>query len=339
MMNTRCVPLVFAAVGCAAELDLESIEQESVICPPWRCANSAELTHEGMHEANVYGQPNAQNLTLDGLDGKAQLWRADGVPFTLIFDNNAIRGWSPVHGWLYDPVNARLQFSRDGKPAFWVTITSRRWIKFPVGDEEKIEVYQMLWHMPGTTISSGKRLCNGSHPAREDLFGMRPTETLIFTHDRIDPETMTMNHDPDPGWFNFACAGFTLAKLHLSRNTLTSQPDTWDPTDDWANRQATLKMFVADYCGNGNPVTVTGTPIRWKGGLVTDFAPTPQVLEARWNENGASCRFLPRLVAYPAPAFFPDPLATIDAMCALPQCTDFDFNNFDNERRVTAVPW
>src|SRR6185295_14525694 len=89
--------------------------------------------------------------------------------------------------------------------------------------------------------------------------------------------------------------GSTLAKLDLLGETIETQVDPF-ATASWKERQAMLKMLVADYCGTGESFTVQGAPLMWK----TQTVPYPgetNVLEARWNEHGAMCIQTPRLDA------------------------------------------
>src|SRR5690606_26718795 len=68
----------------------------------------------------------------------------------------------------------------------------------------------------------------------------------------------------DPGWITVASAGSAAAKLRL----LGYGPQSSETTPD--QRQATLKMITADYCGDGTSYTENGTPVLWEnvGGSV-----------------------------------------------------------------------
>lgn len=102
----------------------------------------------------------------------------------------------------------------------------------------------------------------------------------------VDTKTV----DPDTSrWFTLACRGEAAYKLkalgygpNFTGGTLPSTPD---------ERQATLKMITADYCGTGISHTMQDTPIQWNDarGSVT-VGPTPGAqLEAHWGESGALC--------------------------------------------------
>jgi hypothetical protein len=153
--------------------------------------------------------------------------------------------------------------------------------------------------------------------AQQELMGMRTWETVVFEGDRVDSPTKTTSKDAavDDTWFNIGCAGHLLAKLLLTRNTYHSQAPGLPRA--WQQRQATLKMYAADYCGGGIPFTVAGQKLVWQGDAMTYFSP-PKEIEARWNENGAICLNVPRLVHPSSPfgaATFPDVRRSILNLC------------------------
>lgn len=137
-------------------------------------------------------------------------------------------------------------------------------------------------------------------------------EAILFTGDRYDAarKTVTATKASTAGWVNIACAGTALAKLFLVRHTEASQAVATTREE----RQAMLKMFTADACGDGTPFTVHGQPLLWadaKG--ITRFPDSPLTLEAVWNEHGAVCMDQPRR---------PELAAAMNARCGpLPRCT------------------
>jgi hypothetical protein len=147
----------------------------------------------------------------------------------------------------------------------------------------------------------------------------------------------------DPDWFNFGCAGQTLAKLLLTRNTCLSQERSPKVDEDMLEREreAALRLLIADYCGTGAHLTVSGEPLVWKGGAIPDYATPPEDLEARWDENGAICLDRPRLVANrPANGgFSPNIWDDIAAACPAgvpPQCVDPEPQNMNGALRISA---
>lgn len=342
MRRIGLVCLVIA--GCTTvEMETSQVEQAAgVPCPPWACANSPEVLHYGLHEANLFGVPDENGISLEvgGPKKRAQIWSASGVPYDLYIEKNRFVGISHDgqtklrgDGLLL----AEMHVLKNGVPLYNLTIQRVRKMQFLVGEADRLEAYMLTWHYPGTGLNASKGVCNGP-PSRKtkeraELLDMLHDETIIFAGDRIDPETMTVNDQPDFEWFNFGCAGHTLAKLHLTRNTITSQP-----VPDWKARQATLKMLVGDYCGTGVPITESGTPLRWQSDLMAYF-PTPHKIEARWTHLGATCLRKPRLGQ--SSTNYPDVVGAIEQACGgqvPPPCTNDNMYDFAGQMRVSAIP-
>lgn len=135
-------------------------------------------------------------------------------------------------------------------------------------------------------------------------------EAILFGGDRYDSarKEVIATGAAATGWINIACAGTALAKLYLTRHTDASQAIATTP----AERQAMLKMFTADMCGDGTSFTVHGQPLLWadaKG--ITRFASAPRSIEAIWNSGGAVCIDTPRR---------PELASTIRTRCQRPSC-------------------
>jgi ADYC domain len=151
---------------------------------------------------------------------------------------------------------------------------------------------------------------NASGAAPRPLCTTGVNEAILFAGDRYDSRSKTViatGRDAS-GWINIACAGTALAKLYLTRHTEASQLVA--TTRD--ERQAMLKMFTADVCGDGTSFTVHGQPLLWadaKG--ITTFASRPASVEAIWNASGAVCLDTPRR---------PELAPTIAARCSRPSC-------------------
>jgi hypothetical protein len=186
-----------------------------------------------------------------------------------------------------------------------------------------------------------------------ESMGQRTVDSFVFEGDRFDLATMTTAPVADPAWFNIGCAGHTLAKLHLTRNTLASNAappsPSPSPTPSHAptheERQATLKMLVADYCGDGEPFTVAGQLLVWRGGLVDYFAPAA-TLEARWDEHGAVCLDTPRMAnptTQEGADEFPKIWAAIEERCDKakipPPCANPDPDDLAGALRISGNPF
>jgi hypothetical protein len=323
-------------------------EEEGERCPLFRCTNSPELIHFGIHEVSLFGQLDRTGFFLDRAGrSRVQIWK-NGYPWDLHIENNRLVGKSHVGSWRLEGAElkgAELRVRQNisawfnkSRPAYKIAIDNVRLAWFEVGPQGTFEAYRMSWVEPDGRAD--KNICNGPPPATIDpkeLLGMATDEVLVYSGDRIDPTTMTMSAVRDNNWFNFGCAGRTLAKLHLTRNTITSQVPTSDPMLDWARRQATLKLLVADYCGKGRPITMSGTPLRWKTELM-GYIQTPSEIEARWDQNGASCLGKPRLGAWND--YFGDVAEAIRKSCdgTLPPPCQPGVDDFAGKLRISGIP-
>ncbi len=88
-------------------------------------------------------------------------------------------------------------------------------------------------------------------------------------------------------WLNVACAGGALSKMRLMGLDPLRSPAAVD------ERQATLKMITAKYCGDLS-FTSNGMPLLWESlnGRTATFAVRPPEVgpvEACWTSTGATC--------------------------------------------------
>lgn len=145
-------------------------------------------------------------------------------------------------------------------------------------------------------------LCTGT-PADEEA----PYSAVLYEGTWLDNRSKTVvDGAREPGWFNLACNGTALAKLHLFRHTgaaalagLTSDPLQW---------QTLLKLLTADYCGTGVSFTMNGQPLRFtdsqqrllRAGRPIDLTDPDDRnnIEAIWGPGGAICLNKPRLPKY-----------------------------------------
>ncbi len=349
-MRTNETLLTIATVlaGCAG-LDEARVEQAAGggDCENILCGNSSEVPYMGFHDASLRGEANVQGISIEAIGGRAQI-RQGPATYDLGIKNHRLQGMIDSNPVLEGQalVGADLVMLQDGAPAFAIHIESvREDIPFPF-QPGTFDAYRFSRHKVGEAPSPDQHLCNGPmlYPPKKDkwevFLGLEVDETLVFQGDRIDAEAMTMSFAPDPDWFNFACAGHALAKLHLTGHTCAAQGPACADKDRWRARQATLKLLVADYCGKGKTFTVPGTPLVWMGGPI-QYAQHPVDVEARWSEDGATCLGRPRLEAYPDLAAYPDGvLAAIHAQCAPedlpPPCVNPDVHDLDGAVRISA---
>jgi hypothetical protein len=147
-------------------------------------------------------------------------------------------------------------------------------------------------------------------------FGTRPQirgQAIVFRGDQYVEPGFQVHVDHTSTWFNIACRGTAVAKLHLLRHTSASRRDS-DRITTREQRQSVLRMLTGDYCGIGYPFTRNGQPLSytfdqdWRSGEPrppgdsgsgTAFTGLENVsLDALWDEHGAVCIGTPRLAEH-----------------------------------------
>jgi hypothetical protein len=321
----------------------------------------------GFHDLSLFGtaltgpatQPNKVGLAIvaAGEGRRAQIVKDKWSYDLAVIDGRIVGSCGALCPWLEgkDLVGATITLTLKSKPRYAITIESVRRMSYFLGGGD-VEAYTLTWHdlVGGPSVN----VCNNvpgleqmlrdqagdDRYAAQELMGMEPWEIVLFEGDRIDGDAKTMQPAADDGWFNIGCASHLLAKLRLTRNTVHSQ---WSGLPAaWEQRQATMKMLAADYCGGGAPLTVAGQWLVWQGDLMTYYR-TPGKLEARWNETGATCLAAPRMLN-PTTALgattFPDIRGAIRTACAAvgrpfpPKCATSDPYDYDGALRVSANP-
>lgn len=354
-MVSRACWTAAALAGCTPlELGQAVVESEVPPCGTFTCSNSWELSYRGFHGFRLSGLPNEQGMTIRAKEGQPLLYDKHGTPWALEVTGTGLRGrrtGSTIrHSMLED---AEIIIDQENQPSFAIHIDAARTIFFPFGDRtQALDAYVLSWRAldePPHPFSPDRRLCNGPmlFPSPDEegavFLGMQAEETVVFAGDSLDIDTAVTHCDPD--WFNFGCAGKTLAKLLLTRNTCQSQERPSKPDEQALEheRQAALRLLIADYCGTGAHLTVNGEPLVWMGGALPAYATDPSALEARWDEHGATCLDTPRLVANAPPSdagFSPNIWDDIAAACPggvlPPRCIDPDPQHVNDALRISA---
>ncbi len=353
-LSRLALPLLLVG-ACTATDDLSATEQEAKICPELNCGfNSPVMAFNGFFELAKNGTQNDQGFAIIGFS-------KNNVSYTLDVSNGELSGTNPSmprldHGGL---VGSVIWVSLHGADIFAIRVTSVGKMPFsapPAGDTETYVLDYAGTPTYGEVPRRGWRnVCGGrwnppdelqSGPAGDlvgmgnaETYGQYAIESVLFDQDRFNMEEKTLNEKPDSGWFNIGCAGHTLSKLYLTRNTIASQGAGYLPL--WAERQATLKLLTADYCGQGYSFTVAGQRLDWRGGSAEYFSP-PIALEARWDEHGAICLDTPRMTKATTPEGMAE-FRNIEESIALhckkrPEpCADSDMFQLNPGLRVSAL--
>jgi hypothetical protein len=279
-------------------------------CEEFGCGGNSPLVdgpktnHGAFHELNLGGQPNTAGFAVVGIRMGSTPYAITVAGATVVArarksNATALTGAALVGLVLdlRDLTGSRytLHISGAGTTRYWA------------GAPDSVPTYSLTY--VSATHAEPKPLCTAGI-----------NEAILFAGDRYDAttKTVTATGSATKGWVNIACAGTALAKLHLTRHTEAGQVVQTTA----AERQAMLKMFTADVCGDGTSFTVHGQPLLWSDAKgVTRFAATPASREAVWNESGAVCLDTPRR---------PELAAAIAARCGarLPRCGPADLRGY-----------
>lgn len=274
-------------------------------CPVWHCgSNSPEIDNRGFHELHEGGLANTEGFRIVELRKGSITYRADvrggklyGLGRAGEIQLAAAQPWANLIG-------ARLVIAHTSGSKYVVEIVAADtavdyWAQLPgAGPQPKLESYILRWartHDGVNPASRWKNVCSKASPALDvDALTMHGEHALLFEGDRIDAKGKTVSAIADDLWFNIGCAAHALSKLYLTGHTRAAGGDGFMTTTD--HRQTMLKMLVADYCGDGIPFTVAGTPLSWHdANSWMTHAPALHSIEARWTPNGASCLEHPRI--------------------------------------------
>lgn len=352
-MRLTVLLLIHLAACNVAEGPQSTIDLETGVDPclntPYLCDNSPGYLVGGMHELSLLGALNNRGyaLEVDAL-GQARIYRG-GQPYRLAVVDTEIQGLAADGAIAFrgdaavDAVIRVVKPTAEGafQRAFDIGVARHREAKYKVPlddpDPDPVHFYVLKWNLPDQTPKDNA--CNPYQwrlgTTYDHFEGMVDGEVLLYTGDRIYPQTYTIAKTASKahGWVTFGCAGHALAKLDLSANTRHRQTDY-----DWGGSQATLKLYAADYCGDGRAWTVPNTPLVWRG-PTTAYAGSVIDLEARWNASGVTCLARPRLAEHPDEAIPDVTFEKIQAHCpsrAIAECGNTDPNDLDNRRRISA---
>jgi hypothetical protein len=292
------VPLLFAACveapdqGDEPELGTEA--QELGGCSLWGCQSNSPLI-DGLefHELEENGLPNLEGFRLAGLYQPASgRWYDVNVAGARIIAESrdpsvypSIAGTNLINSYMVVLAPTGVYYRIIIKNVSNVT-------KFWVGNQNLIETYELVY-TKHFTPADPRPMCKYA-PGRldpEGNFWLKPLEAIVFTGDRYETSTMDVtaaSYAAAGDWFNIGCAGSALAKLHLNRHTTAGSDSTHQTSLN--RRQAMLKMYVADVCGNGFSSTRQGTPLVWEN--FTHWQNLPAAVsgyEGFWGSNGMLC--------------------------------------------------
>lgn len=300
--------MVALLVACdVVEEVSEDVEMRggTATCPTWQCGfNSAEINGRAIRELNLDGEANSAGMRIVGFLAPAGLlgsYKLDVQGDELIATGTGptLRGAGLIGATILVKEPTLL-----GLPVP-ITILNYQEIPSWAAGGKPVATYALLYLDLGSLLGVGN-VCNG------DLVDTLATAATVLGGETYDLTSKTVQ--TKPRWLTIACAGSAAAKMRLMNYGPQSDFDGAGNPATVDQRQATLKMITADYCGTGTSYTANGTPLVWENadGTVQSTASAGEV-EAVWTKKGALCLGKPRI-------------AGTVAGCALPSCAGFSLD-------------
>jgi hypothetical protein len=296
-------------------------------CSPWGCGTNSPTIGDGI----LFDELDSSQ-TMEDAHGikitKAVLDDGDDVDLHVIRDRLSANRRKDPGRMLSDEQLKRITITvsvrRDtGNLEFELRIDdiNLQILSYWAGPREVVPAYLVTARQTVPTVTQFEHICRiTSPPITEPQWRSASYYALMFAGDRYDPAAKTVaDAPPDTTWFNLACAATAPAKMHLMRHTNAGAGPTRAYATTIAERIAMLKMFTADYCGDGNNkasdgtmYTIDGQPLlyddsrHWYTPLpgVPTFtvnssgalSPAGTTMEALWTPTGAACLTTPRRV-------------------------------------------
>lgn len=285
------------------------IGEKGSSCPVWRCGfNSAEVFGNPIHELDLDGTPNSAGIQIVAVIPGPKASQGEFTSLEVAGDAFVLRNkkGQTIAGEAL--VGTEIVLARDGE-----TIASLRiaaFDKVPRWAEKAADAHAYALVYATDDGVTERSVCGG------DAADARVPNALVLGDETYDLTTKEV-YEAAKGIFTIACAGSAAAKLSLlgygpqSSKTSVKQ------------RQATLKMITADYCGDGHSYTQNGTPLLWENASGSvPLAEDPAAIEAVWTADGALCLDATRI-------------AGIEVGCDLPSC---DAHDLGDGEWMTYVP-
>jgi hypothetical protein len=327
-----CSLAAVLVVGCGFDAEEVATSDQALIdpeCSIWGCAaNASSMSHEldgsGQFENDI------------GL--KLVSFKMDAIDLTVDVRGDVLRGIGP-DGTVYGPTEllthgATFQVDYRGQ-GFLIRYVALGQTPY--------------WALPATIVPTytfqysradainWKDLCDGRGATGDsDWASVDKRIALVFIGDRYDTQHKTVSSADVGRWFNIACAGTAVAKMHLLRHTTAGSDATHSTTD--SERTAMLKMITDDICGTGQSFTRDGENVRFmdRKNFRSFDLPRTRSIESVWSDHGAICLTEARRAKEE-----PEIVAAIQAACGwrLPACTMNPQIWYRYGYGISANPW
>ena len=271
-------------------------------CSTWRCGyNAARINGESLTELHEGGTANADGVKIVGFVAPLGVL---GYKLSVVNDRFVAKG--PLGTLQGDALlGGTILIKLRSGLVVPVIIAGNESLPSWAAGAAPVTAYTLVYADPSNPTGKSN-VCSGT------LVDPLTAAVTLIGGETYDEAKKTVNTGMT-GWFTLACAGSASAKMKLMNYGPSSDFDGHGHAATPQQRQATLKMITADYCGTGVSYTATGTPLHWANTSGTIAPATDAVLgefEAAWGPQGALCLDTPRR---------PDLAAALG--CAVPACT------------------
>ncbi len=289
-----------SAVDDASDIEARDL---GISCPPRQCGlNSAEVNGRSIRELNLNGVANADHMKIVGVVSPLGL-----LGYQLGVENDELvarKGTSVLKGATLIGTTILVKDS-----SCWlclpvpIIVLGHQKIDSWAEGAPDVSTYALVYPDLGSLLGQ-RNICNG------DLTDLLATTATVLGGETYDLTSKEVNAGQD-GWFTIACPGSAADKLRMFNYGPQSDFDGAGHPATVDQRQATLKMITADYCGEGISYTQNGTPLQWENHAGTVYMSTTLgAVESVWNKDGAVCLGSTRTG-----------IATNQLDCTLPSCS------------------
>ncbi|MFZ6182375.1 ADYC domain-containing protein [Nannocystis pusilla] len=321
-MITMICSVGLLAGACAHEDDELAFRDTTTGCT--NCgngSNSAKANGYPIDQLNLYGWPNDAGITVTAI--KSPL----GSSYTLRTSGQELGAWDTTTDTFVavgeDLVGWTIKLYEEKAGLIEIEIVDYGTVASLATNGPDVSIYELAYHNP-KNYGELLPICPDPEVDGDDMI-----MATIVRGELYDDETkdITVNGE----WITIACelnAVYKLKRLGYGPNQNfpgSSAPATLD------QRQATLRMITADYCGTGHSFTEFGTQVGW----VNDAETVPSAygtawadVEALWDEDGAICLSNPRFTT----------LGVVQNQCTLPLCTTQMAATVPHEWTTWSVP-
>ena len=266
-------------------------------CPPSSCPHNTPYVHGLRIDELHYGQPGEPGVpnqrseqgflmlgftAADGQEGRITI--QDGELRATVGEGKVLAPEDVVGG----RIRVDWQVPSQAPRLYDLIITQMDYVRSWTYDVRMVPAYTIIAHDLLLTVED-QPICKTDDGAT--------THAVLLANERYDVDTLRVREKvPVDGWFTIVCEHSALYEMRLAGYDPEIPAGERFHTEPH-QRQATLRMITADYCGIGHPFTEVGRELRWQnqaGWYQHDLSQTSH--EAIWGPDGALCLDQPRFV-------------------------------------------